>query len=304
MREAGTRQEYRDYLNPETVSRLARLDLIARLVVEGFITGLHRSPYHGFSVEFSEYRACMPGDPIRHIDWKVLARTERYYIKRFEEETNLRALLFLDCSDSMGFTSGGVSKLDYARYLAAALIHLMLKQRDAAGLVTFSDRIKSYIPPRSIPGTLNRLLSTMQRLEPGGETDTATVLHRMAERISRRSLVIVLSDLLDDTDRIIESLKHLRYRKHEVIVFHILDPAERTLDYRDDTVFIDRETGSRLQTNPWQIKEEYSEQVQRFIGRLRTECGNQRIDYSQIDTDTPFDRALIRYLTSRKRMGG
>ncbi|MBN2417103.1 DUF58 domain-containing protein [bacterium] len=304
MTEPGTREDFRDYLRPETVSRLSRLDLIARLVVEGFITGLHRSPYHGFSAEFSEYRACMPGDPIRHIDWKVLARTERYYVKRFEEETNLRTLLLLDSSGSMGFSSGGVSKLAYARFLAAALTHLMLKQRDAVGLVTFSDTIRSYIPPRSIPGTLNRLLTVMHRLEPEGETDAGTVLHRMAERIGRRSLVIVLSDLLDDAGRVIESLKHLRYRKHEVIVFHILDPAERTLGYGDDTVFIDRETGSRLQTNPWQIRHEYTRQVQEFIDRLRRECGNQRIDYAQIDTDTPFDRALIRYLTSRKRMGG
>jgi len=304
MIETEPRKDYRTYLDPETVSRLSRLDLIARLVVEGFITGLHRSPYHGFSAEFSEYRACMPGDAIRHIDWKVLARTERYYIKRFEEETNLRTMLLLDCSDSMDFTSGAVTKLDYARYLAAALSHLMLRQRDAVGLVPFSDRIREMIPPRSIPGSLTRLLGSLHRLEAGGQTNAGDVFHQLAERISRRSLIVILSDLLDDEEKIISSLKHLRHRGHEVILFHILDPAERTLDYRTGTLFIDRETGDRIRTNPWHIREEYAEKVRNYISRLRNECGNQRIDYMQVDTNMTFDRALIRYLTGRKKRGG
>ncbi len=292
------------YLKPEVISRLSRLDLVARLVVEGFITGLHRSPYHGFSVEFSEYRPYMPGDPLRHIDWKVLGRTDRYYVKQFEEETNLRAYLLLDGSSSMGYTSGSVTKLRYGIYLAAALSYLMLLQRDAVGLVTFDQKIRTYLPPRSIFSYLHVLLREMDRIKSGGRTHLSATFHELAERIKRRGLIIIFSDLFDDVEEVMASLKHFRHRKHEVIVFHILDPIERTFDFKKDGVFIDMETGDKIETQPWHIRSDYQEKVRAFTERYKRECRQHRIDYVPIDTSQSFDTALFRYLAKRKKIGG
>ena len=296
--------DYRKYLRPDVVSRLSRLDLVARLVVEGFITGLHRSPYHGFSVEFSEYRPYMPGDPLRHIDWKVWGRTDRYYIKQFEEETNLRATLLLDVSESMNYASGEITKLRYAKYLAAALSYLMLIQRDAVGLVTFTETIDRYLPPRSVLSYLHVLLRELDQTKTGGGTHLSKVLHDMAERIKRRGLIILLSDLLDDPNDVLTALKHFRHRKHEVIVFHILDPRERRFDFKKDATFIDMETGEQVQSRPWHIRSEYRESMTDFIRRYKRECRQHRIDYVEIDTGQPFDVALFNYLAKRKRMGG
>lgn len=296
--------DYRKYLRPEVVSRLSRLDLVARLVVEGFITGLHRSPYHGFSVEFSEYRPYMPGDPIRNIDWKVWGRTDRYYVKQFEEETNLRAYLLLDASGSMGYTSGRLTKLRYATYLTASLSYLMLLQRDAVGLVTFDKKIRSYLPPRSVFSTLHILLTKLDRLKSGGETRLSNTFHDLAERIKRRGLIIILSDLLDDPEEVLASLKHFRHRKHEVIVFHILDPMERTFNFKKDALFIDMETGEKIQTQPWHIRSEYRKKVNNFLYRYKRECREHRIDYVAAETSQPFDIALFNYLAKRKKIGG
>lgn len=283
---------------------MSRLDLIARLVVEGFITGLHKSPYHGFSVEFSEYRPYMPGDAYRTIDWKVLGRTERYYVKQFEEETNLKAFMLLDTSGSMGYASGEVSKLQYAVYLAASLSYMLLTQRDAVGLITFDTRINTYIPPRSVFSTLNQLLTTMDKATPGGETSLAATFHELAERIKRRGLILVFSDLIDDVDAILTALKHFRHKKHEVIVFHILDPEEENFSFEEDSLFVDLETGQEILTEPWQIRAAYRNSVQSQQTRYKKECRQHGIDYVQINTATPFDIALMQFLTKRKRIGG
>lgn len=296
--------DYRKYLRPDVVSRLSRLDLVARLVVEGFITGLHRSPYHGFSVEFSEYRPYMPGDPIRNIDWKVWGRTDRYYVKQFEEETNLKAYLLLDASGSMGYSSGQLTKLRYATFLTAALSYLMLLQRDAVGLVTFDKEIRSYLPPKSVLSYLHILLTELDSLKTGGETRLSTTFHELAERIKRRGLIIVFSDLLDDQETVLTSLKHFRHQKHEVIVFHILDPMERNFTFQKDTLFIDIETGEKIQTQPWHIRSEYRAAVNEFLDHYKRECRQHRIDYVPIDTSQPFDTVLFNYLAKRKKIGG
>jgi uncharacterized protein (DUF58 family) len=280
------------------------MDLVARLVVEGFITGLHRSPYHGFSVEFSEYRPYLPGDPTRHLDWKILGKTERFYVKRFEEETNLKAYLVVDASASMGYASGGTSKLEYASMLAAALTYLMLLQRDAVGLLTFDTAVRTFLPPRSVLSTFHAVLPVLDRLRPEGETDLARIFHDLAERIKRRGLIVVFSDLMDEPAPVLNALKHFRHQKHEVIVFHILDPMERTLSFDSDAVFVDLESGERLHTDPRQIQADYRDSMENFIGRIRKECRNSGIDYETIVTDQPFDTALFRYLSKRKRVGG
>jgi uncharacterized protein (DUF58 family) len=296
--------DYRKYLKPEIVYRLSRLDLVARLVVEGFITGLHRSPYHGFSVEFSEYRPYMPGDPLRHVDWKVWGRTDRFYVKQFEEETNLRAYLLLDSSGSMGYTSGEVTKLRYAVYLSAALSYLMLLQRDAVGMVTFDTKIRSYLPPRSVFSYLHVLLREMDQLKSRGKTHVSNTFHDLAERLKRRGLIIVLSDLFDDPGNVLNALKHFRHRKHEVIVFHILDPMETNFGFEGDTLFVDMETGDKIHTQPWHIRSEYRKKVDKFLEDYKRECRQHRIDYVAMDTSQPFDMALFKYLVMRKRIGG
>jgi uncharacterized protein (DUF58 family) len=293
------------YLDPETVSRLSRLDLIARLVVEGFITGLHRSPYHGFSVEFSEHRPYMPGDPLRDLDWKAYAKSDRLYIKQYEEETNLKAYILLDVSGSMDFQSGAaLSKFRYATSLAAALSYLILRQRDAVGLMLFRNIIESYVPPRSVQSHLNVLLKTIEQTTPGSDTDMAPTFHDLAERIARRGLVIVLSDLLDDPQEVLRGLRHFRHRGHEVVVFHLLDPREIDLDFDKETRFFDLEDPEQmLTTQPWLVRREYGQMVEEMVETYRRGCAEARIDYALISTATPFDVALSRYLVQRRKMG-
>jgi uncharacterized protein (DUF58 family) len=292
------------YLKPETVSRLSRMDLVARLVVEGFITGLHRSPYHGFSVEFSEHRPYMPGDDLKHIDWKVWGRTERYYVKQFEEETNLKAYMLLDISGSMAYTSKDLTKLQYASYLSAALTYLMLLQRDAVGLVTFDTKIRRLLPPRSVFSYLHVLLTQLDQMKIGGDTQIANTFHDLAERIKRRGLIIIMSDLFGDQKNIISALKHFRHKKHEVIVFHILDPLEKNFNFQSDSIFVDMETGEKIQTQPWQIRREYQTNIQHFMNQYKQACRQHRIDYVPIDTSQDFDKALYNYLIMRRRIGG
>ncbi|MDZ7262322.1 MAG: DUF58 domain-containing protein [candidate division KSB1 bacterium] len=297
-------QNYRKYLKPEVISRLASMDLRARLVVEGFITGLHRSPYHGFSVEFAEHRQYMPGDEIKHVDWKVYGKTDRYYVKEFEEETNLKAYLLLDASASMGYTSGKITKLEYASYLAAALTHLMLRQRDAVGLVIFDEAMRQYLPPRSVNSYLYVILRELERIQSGKKTNVGRTFHELAERIKRRGLIIVLSDLLAEPQDVLSGLKHFRHRNHEVIVFQILDPMEITFAFDHDAIFKDLETGEEISTQPWHIRGDYRQKVQAFIEKYKRDCRENRIDYVLMDTATDFDRALFEYLVKRKRIGG
>ncbi len=295
--------DHRKYLQPDTVSKLKGMELRARMVVEGFIAGLHKSPYHGFSVEFAEHRQYMPGDNIRSVDWKVFAKTDKFFIKQFEEETNLKGYLLLDCSASMKYQSGDrISKFDYAGLLSGALSYMMLRQRDAVGLVTYDQRIRKYIPPRSKSGHLHVLLNEISAQEPSNLTDVSLALHEMAERIKRRGLVVIMSDLLDEADKIISGLKHFRHNKHEVIVFHILDPRERDFAFGGEAAFKDMETGEELTTLPFQIKKDFAAQVKAFSEQIAAACRQSDIDYHLIDTSTPFDKALYAFLAKRERL--
>ena len=292
------------YLDPAIVARLAHLDVRARLVVEGFIAGMHRSPFHGFSVEFAQHRPYMPGDPLKNLDWKVLAKSDRYLVKQYTEETNLRAHLLLDLSGSMGFRSAraSLSKLEYARSLAAALAYLMLGQQDAVGVLTFADAPLSYVPARSVRSHLDVLLKTLARGEPQGRTKLGPALHALAERIKRRGLVVLLSDLMDRPDEVLSGLQHFRHRGHEVIVFHVLDPDEIEFPYHDTATFVDMESGERLTTEPWEIARAYREQVGAWRARYSRACREQLVDYVPLDTRTPFDGALLAYLEKRARL--
>jgi len=296
-------EDYRRFLQPEVISKLSNLELKARLVVEGFIIGLHRSPYHGFSVEFAEHRQYMPGDPIRNIDWKLFAKSDRYFVKEFEEETNLKAYILLDASASMGYTSSKISKLEYSRYLAASLTYLMLKQRDSVGLLVFDEGIRRYIPPKAARSHLNIILKELDTAEASEKTDVGGAFHELAERIKRRGLIIVISDLFDEPDRLLVGLKHFRHKKHEVIVFHVLDPYEKDFSYSREAKFIDMETGEEILTNPWQVRGSYKERLGNFITDFRRECRESMIDYFAIDTSTSFDISLFAYLGKRAKLG-
>lgn len=297
-------QLYRKYLDPEVVAKLSNMELVARLVVEGFITGLHKSPFHGFSVEFAEHRQYMPGDEIRHIDWKIYGKTDRYYIKQFEEETNLKSYVIVDASASMGYSSGGrVSKLQYACYVAAALSQLMIQQRDAVGLTVFDEAVRAYLPPHATKTYLKQILRQLELLQPGRKTGTANSLHEIAERIKRRGLVIILSDLFDQPSEVMSALKHFRHKKNEVIVMQVLDPLERSFAFGRDAVFKDLETSEEMTTQPWHIQKAYHDSMREFIESYKKQCREHNIDYVLLDTSTPFDVALFEYLHKRQRMG-
>ncbi|MFH1144426.1 MAG: DUF58 domain-containing protein [Candidatus Eisenbacteria bacterium] len=305
------REDYRRLLDPYFVSKLRRLDLIARLVVEGFVTGLHKSPYHGFSVEFAEHRPYMAGDPIRSVDWKVYAKTDRFFIKEFEEETNLRSYLLFDVSSSMAYRSSDklLTKLEYGVYLAAALAYLMIQQQDAVGLLTFDDQVQRLIPSRSAGMHLRVILGELSRFDPrareqasGRRTRIGPSLHYLADRLTRRGLIILLSDLMDDPATVLNGLKHFRHRQHEVVVFNILDPAEVAFPFREETIFVDMETRRQLSAIPWEFAKEYRERVAGWREAYRRTCAEHGIDYGEILTDTPYDVALLRYLEKRRRL--
>lgn len=303
-------QQQLKYLQPDVVSKLANMELRARLVVEGFITGLHKSPYHGFSVEFAEHRQYMPGDEIRRIDWRVYGKTDRFYVKQFEEETNLKSYIVIDASASMRFASEidkkgtkRISKIEYASFIAASLSYLMVQQRDAVGLMLYDSTIRSTIPPHATKQHLRRVLVELEKVRPSQSTNSATALHQLAERITRRGLVIVLSDLFDDPDAVMAALKHFRHNNHEVLVMHILDPLERTFAFGSDAVFKDVESGEMLTTQPHHIQKAYQEAMSGFIERYKRECRENMIDYVLLDTSTSFDVALLNYLNKRHSIG-
>ena len=293
----------RKYLHPEVAAKLGNMSLRARLVVEGYIIGLHKSPYHGFSVEFAEHRAYGPGDEIRHIDWKLYGKTDRYYVKQYEEETNLRSYLIMDISKSMTYRSKNISKLEYASYLTAALSYLMLNQKDGIGLILFDKKIQSFIPPRSTSSHLNTIFSQLDQISPGEDTQLGNVLHEMADRIKKRGLVILISDLFDDFDAIIGGLKHFRYNKQEVIVFHILDRQELNFNFNTRTRFKDMETGELVTTEPWQIRNSYKGLMLEFQDKYRKQCRKRLIDYIPLFTDQDLDIALSQYLRKREKLG-
>lgn len=296
-------QDYRKYLEPQIIAQLENIELKARLVVEGFITGLHRSPYHGFSVEFAEHRQYRAGDEIRHIDWKVFGRTEKFFVKQFEEETNLRSVLAVDSSASMGYASkGNISKFEYSTYLAAALAFMLIKQRDAIGLALYDTKVQSYLPPRSKPSYIYEILKSLVATKPANETGTSKALDELAERIKRRGLVVIFSDFFDDPQSVLNALKHFRHRNHEVLAFQVLDPREIDFKFGPGATFKDLETGEEMITQPYQIQKTYSIAVKEFIAYIETECHNHNIDYHLIKTSEPFDKALKEYLTKRSRM--
>jgi len=285
------------------VAMLNSISMKAKLVVEGYIIGQHRSPYHGFSVEFSEHRSYEPGDEVKHIDWKLYGKTNRLYVKRYEEETNLRAHLILDTSKSMSYTSNKVSKLDYGSYLLAALSYLMISQQDAAGVVLFDEKIRSFIPPKSTPSHLNTLLNVLDAPKPGNDTKIESVLHQMAERINKRGLVIIISDLLDEPKNVFKGLKHFRHRKQEVILFHILDRNELEFEFENRTKFVDMESGEEITTDPWHIKNDYKNLILDVQKYYRRNCRLNKIDYVPLYTDDSLDKGLSEYFNKRQRLG-
>ena len=300
------------YLDPVMVSRLRNMEMRARLVVEGFMTGLHKSPYHGFSVEFAEHRPYNPGDEPRHVDWKVYGKTDRFYVKQYEEETNLRHYVVLDTSGSMRYRhAGALTKLEYSAYLAAALHFLMVKQRDATGLMAFDSRVHTALPPHSTSRYLRAILAKLEHLvdEPCTATSTgaARALHEVAERVGRRSLVVVLSDLfesLDTLDHVIRALRHLRHRGHEVLLFRVLESeSERMFRLPDHPVVLrDAESGAEMSLNPSQLRDAYVRRMGEMGESLRRECLQHSIDYVELDTGAPYDTALLAYLNKRSRL--
>lgn len=292
----------RNYLSDEFIATLDKFSLRARLIVEGFKIGLHKSPYHGFSVEFSDHRQYIPGDSVAHVDWKVFAKTDRYYIKRFEEETNLKCYLLLDHSASMGYGKGRLSKLEYAKALASALAWLMMSQQDAVGLLTYDENITSYLPPRSLRSYLDEIFKNLYQLKTEKKTSTAKVLHKLAEQVRKRGLIILISDMLDDVDELFSGLMHFRHQKHEVILFHIQDEDEMDFDFKTETEFIDAETNERITVNPWQIRKDYQQEYKLYIEQLKKRCYEAGIEYNPISTSTPFEKNLLDYLVKRSRL--
>jgi len=306
---ADTEQpDYMRLLDVEALTRIGRLELIARGVVEGFVSGKHKSPYKGFSVEFAEHREYVPGDDIRDLDWRVWGRSDRYTIKQYVEETNLRAMILLDASGSMGYTGkvagrrGGkpLSKFEYGQFLAASLAHLMIHQQDAVGLATFDTALRRYIPPRSRSSHLRVLLEELNGTDAGGESSLAVVLHDMAERMPRRGLVVIISDLFDDVGEILNALHHFRYRKHEVLLLHVMAEEELVFPFDRWSVFRNLErVDHRIQLDPLSLKTEYLARVRLFIRRLEIGCGQMDIDYVQLSTKNSFDLALAHYMARR-----
>ena len=289
------------YLNPEVLARLSGLELKARLVVEGFLSGLHSSPYKGFSQEFADYRQYMPGDEPKRIDWKVFGRSDRFYIKEYQEETNLRAYILLDKSGSMGYGST-LSKLEYAKYLSASLAYILFKQKDGVGIVTFDTEIREIILPSSKKVNFMRILKTIEKSEPGGETSLSYVLYQLAQKLKRRGLVILLSDLFDEPDVVIKSLRSFRARKHEILVFQILDLDEYTFPFYKSAIFFDLESGDELVIQPTMVRKSYQKKFAELLNKYRHKLLESYIDYEVLYTNTTYDKALFSYLQKRQRL--
>lgn len=291
-----------DFLTPADLQKIGNLQVLARLVVEGFCSGLHTSPHKGFSVEFREHRQYVQGDEIRRLDWKVFGKTDRLYIKEYEEETNLRATLLVDVSGSMGYDGSGTSKSKYAIHLAACLSYLMLRQADSVGLVTFDQKIRSYIPPRSRPSHLRVLLDALQDTKTGGETEIAKVFHQLVPKIHRRGLLIILSDCFGDVTELMKALAHFRHAHHEIIIFQIWDPDELDFPFKHWTRFdsLESEPDKRL-VDPVQLRSVYLENLDRFRKELKDGCHRHRIDLVPVTTDKPYADTLAYYLARRMK---
>ncbi len=289
-------------LNDSFIQKLEKFNIKSRHLVEGFMIGLHKSPYHGFSVEFSDHRQYNQGDSVKNIDWKLFGKTERFFVKRFEEETNLKSYILIDHSKSMEFTSDGISKLDFAKEMASALSYLMLMQQDAVGLVTFTDKMTGYLPPKAVRSHYNLINKKLLQLQPEGKTNTSQILHDLAHRITRRGLIILISDLIDEPESIMKGLQHFRYLKNDVIVFHIADNEELNFRYKKEAKFVDLESNESVVINPWQIRNEYLNSMNSFYSHLKSECNKNKIEYNVINTKTSSDYILLNYLIKRGKL--
>jgi uncharacterized protein (DUF58 family) len=292
------------YLKPEVIRQISRLDLRAQFIVKGFLHGLHASPYHGFSVEFSEHRKYTPGDDPHDIDWLVYAKTDKYYVKKFEAETNITGYLAMDLSESMAYTyRQELTKLDYAVSLAAALAYLMIHQNDPVGVVTFTQQISNYLPPKSKRQQIGNILSLLAKLKPKGQTDVGRSLIQLAAMLKHASLVMVFSDLLGDPETIIPALRRLRHGGNDVILFHILDEAEVAFPFSGLVELEDPETTATLEVDADSYRRDYLQEIEAFRETYRRECFQSGIDYVALDTSMPFDRALTEYLIMRQSRG-
>ena len=289
------------FLDPSVLAGISGLDLVAKTVVDGFVNGLHRSPDFGFSQEFAEYRAYSPGDDLRHVDWNVFARTERAYLKRYRGETNSLLTVLLDASNSMTFTSHGVTKMDYARFISASLFYLAIQnQRDAAGLIVFDDEVRSYIRPSTRQGQLFRLLSGLEHAEPRARTDFAKPLHHFQQFLKRRGIVVFISDFYDSPDHIVRTIEPLRFHGNEVVLFHVLDPKEIQPTFGEPVILVDLETKEHIEVTPEYARDEYRPKMQAHIEALRDRARGAGMDYALLVTDRPLDYALREYLTIRQ----
>ena len=292
-------ENFQKYLDPATLASIEGLELKARLIVEGYVAGMHRSPYQGFSVEFAEHREYAPGDDIKHVDWKVWSRTDKLYLKQYEEETNLISYLLLDTSESMRYRSNGVSKLDYARYIAAALAYLVLQQQDSVGLATFDQEVRQFVRPSSHPSHLKQILHLMDVTAAEQKTDMSLIFHDLAERFKKRGLVIIMSDLFDEVPNILSGLKHFRHRRHEVILFQVLDPAELAFPFEDTTLFKGLESMPQVLSEPRALRRAYQQEFQGFLTEVQRGCRGNNIDHVLLRTDQRLDVALSAYLAAR-----
>jgi uncharacterized protein (DUF58 family) len=293
-------EDYRKYLDPKVLNRLGHLDLKARLIVEGFVAGMHKSPHHGFSVEFAEHREYVPGDDIRHMDWKVYGRSDRYYIKQYEEETNFVAHLCLDSSESMTYRgASGVSKLEYGTYVAAALAYLIIRQQDAVGLQLFGSDVYRSLPPASHPSHLKLLLNALSTLDTPKKTDIGHILHDVAERTKRRGIVVLISDLFDDPKNVLLGLRHLRHRSHDVIVLHVLDDDEIRFPFEKMTLFEGLESQPDLLADPRALRKAYLHEFDTFLTGVRKACLENNVDYTVLNTSQNLDVALSAFLATR-----
>jgi uncharacterized protein (DUF58 family) len=293
------------FLDFDVIARIDNMQMLAKVLVEGFVLGLHRSPYRGFSVEFAEHRQYSPGDEIKHIDWKVFGKTDRYYVKQFEEETNLACYIVVDASASMAYRSkeNGLTKLQYASYMAACLSYFIMRQRDAVGLMLFDNQVRTVLPPRMRQSHLKHVLSALDSLKPGKETNIAQPLHHLADGLKRRGLVILISDLLDDPESIMSALQHFRFQGHDIIVFQVMDNAELTFPFDSMTEFSDMETGLKTTVSPEGIRATYMSELKKFLSTIEKGCADVHADYKLFNTSQPLELALSEYLYFRSRMG-
>jgi len=298
---ASPRQHKLRYLDPETLQRIGPLELVAREVVEGLHVGMHKSPLKGFSTEFSHHRQYVPGDETRHLDWRVYGRTERYYLKLFEAETNFTANLLLDASSSMHFGSHAVSKLEYAKFMAASLAYLCVRQRDSAGLAVFDNHLRSYIEPKTTMGVVRTIAEELEKVEGLPRTNVAAILHEFANRIPRRGFVMLFSDLFDHVAEFVQGIEHLRFKGHNVAVFHVLDPHELQFPYDGSCKFIGLEEDGEIVTQPKRIRAAYLEELRKFLQEIRRACERAHVDYTLVDTSRPVDAVLSGYLIGRIR---